>query len=143
MSPEYGLVSREDYKLEGRGVAPPHVTLLYNLGTRNEYMSPDYRVSRKRCPNSLPANGGFPPFHCTLQRRKKLASLKHFSSNSCKAPFLSGHVIREIAGQIQCQNTSNLNHSPSKPVGAHCMRPCTSEMRNYSVPALHNKYRPT
>ena len=73
----------EQWKSRSRGCAPAR---------RLHFFVRPKKRSKEMRPNSLPF--GFPPFRCVLQLRKKLAALKHFSSNSCKTPLHSGCVTR-------------------------------------------------
>ena len=65
--------------LRSRGCAPAR---------RLHFFVRPKKRSKEIRPASLPTvafgNGGFPPFCFVLQRRKKLAALKHFSSKPCR-----------------------------------------------------------
>ncbi len=76
---------------QGRGVAPPLGALLF---------CPPQKSKQKKVPELLALRVPSIPLHFAAKKKTRF-QLKHFSSNSCKVPFHSGCVIRELVVQKQ------------------------------------------
>ncbi len=89
------------------------------------------RVSRKSRPNSLPC--GFPLFRYPLQLRKKLATLRHFSSKPCKAPLHAGCVTRGRTTGHFFRPSNQLRYVGNPPEAG-------KEVGRNRIPGTRNKY---